>query len=83
MNTVSYVKQECPTCGRPLRVQKRWLHETVVCRHCKARFEAGATHQRVQVHRADKLLEAVRTSHGGSLASGRRTAGLPEAVGKC
>jgi DNA-directed RNA polymerase subunit RPC12/RpoP len=40
MENVSYYDQDCPTCGRALRIRKTYLGRRVQCRHCNAEFEA-------------------------------------------
>jgi hypothetical protein len=36
----AYYYQECPTCGRNLKVRVEYLGKNVRCQHCHARFEA-------------------------------------------
>jgi len=36
----SYFVQLCPTCGRSLRIQLKYLGKSVGCRHCNGRFRA-------------------------------------------
>jgi PHP family Zn ribbon phosphoesterase len=40
MSNATYFDQECPTCGRRLRVRIEYLGKKVSCRHCHAKFEA-------------------------------------------
>lgn len=40
MARTTYFDQECPTCGRRLRVPIQYLGKSVKCQHCRARFEA-------------------------------------------
>ena len=40
MSNTTYFLQECPTCGRDLRIRVAYLGKMVVCQHCKAKFEA-------------------------------------------
>jgi hypothetical protein len=35
-----YFVQECPTCGRSLRIRIGYLGKHVVCQHCRGRFQA-------------------------------------------
>ena len=35
-----YFMQECPTCGRNLRIRVVYLGKKVVCQHCKSKFRA-------------------------------------------
>jgi hypothetical protein len=35
-----YYVQECPTCGRSLRIRVAYLGRRVVCQHCHGRFQA-------------------------------------------
>jgi ribosomal protein L37AE/L43A len=41
MATVTYFYEACPICGRPLRVDVRYLGRWVLCSHCKGEFIAG------------------------------------------
>ncbi len=36
----TYFVQECPTCGRSLRIRVDYLGKQVACQHCLGRFEA-------------------------------------------
>jgi hypothetical protein len=36
----TYFQQECPVCGRTLRIRVEHLGRGVVCRHCRCRFTA-------------------------------------------
>ena len=40
MTHPTYFSQECPTCGRRLRVRVQYLGKAVICQHCHGRFEA-------------------------------------------
>ncbi|MEX0866171.1 MAG: hypothetical protein WD030_02365 [Pirellulales bacterium] len=40
MSIPLYYSQECPTCGRNLRIRVEYLGKRVVCQHCQAKFEA-------------------------------------------
>ncbi|REJ97397.1 MAG: response regulator [Planctomycetota bacterium] len=40
MSQSTYFLQECPTCGRNLRIRIAYLGRQVVCQHCNANFEA-------------------------------------------
>lgn len=40
MFMATFFIQECPTCGRRLRVRVTYLGKLVVCQHCRGRFEA-------------------------------------------
>ncbi len=35
-----YFNQECPTCGRRLRIRVDFLGRVVACQHCKRSFQA-------------------------------------------
>ena len=56
--------QQCPTCGRRLRVCVEYLGKTIQCRHCRGRLVArdpdgvpsGADPQRTLIQRVDELL---------------------------
>ena len=41
MSKSVYFYQNCPTCGRPLRIEVRYLGQQVVCKHCGADFKAS------------------------------------------
>ncbi|MCA9266858.1 MAG: hypothetical protein KDA41_00230 [Planctomycetales bacterium] len=40
MSGATYFNQECPICGRHLRVRVTYLGRQVICQHCNGRFEA-------------------------------------------
>ena len=40
MPPTTYFDQDCPTCGRRLRVRVEYLGKRVKCQHCRAGFEA-------------------------------------------
>lgn len=40
MSNAVYYLQECPTCGRSLRIRVAYLGHRVVCQHCHGRFVA-------------------------------------------
>jgi len=40
MATVTYFNQDCPTCGRGLRIRVEYQGKRVACQHCHAQFEA-------------------------------------------
>ena len=40
MSKPVYYMQECPTCGRNLRIRVEYLGRQVVCQHCKSQFQA-------------------------------------------
>ena len=65
----AYYFQECPTCGRSLRVRVAYLGKHIVCQHCQARFEAcdpdsgeplPSESGVALLRRADELIESVR-----------------------
>lgn len=41
MATVTFFYEACPICGRPLRVDVRFLGRWVLCSHCEGEFIAG------------------------------------------
>ena len=62
----AYYYQECPTCGRNLKVRVEYLGKSVRCQHCHARFEAcdpdsaaypPSNSGLALMQRADELLE--------------------------
>jgi len=36
----TYFWQQCPACGRTLRIRVEHLGDEIVCRHCRRRFTA-------------------------------------------
>ncbi len=68
MSNPLYFVQECPTCGRSLRVRVAYMGKHVVCQHCQGRFQASDpsnSHMPSEsgmalLQRADELLETVR-----------------------
>jgi hypothetical protein len=63
--TATFFYQECPTCGRALRVRINYLGKTVVCEHCQGSFtaqdpngsaEAPQVHEPSPLERAEELL---------------------------
>jgi len=63
--TATFFYQECPTCGRALRVRINYLGKTVVCEHCQGSFTAQdpqnvaavpAVHELSSLERAEELL---------------------------
>ena len=71
-NSVYYYTQECPTCGRSLRVRVAYLGKQVMCQHCDARFSAidpaSVLEENIRdstlLERADLLLETVDRRRG-------------------
>jgi hypothetical protein len=37
--------QECPVCGRPAQVRRKYLGQRVVCHHCQGSFVAIESHE--------------------------------------
>lgn len=72
-NSSHYV-QECPTCGRNLRIRVEYLGKRVACLHCHGRFVAFdpqgpqaslSDSGMALLRRAEELLERVeQQSHG-------------------
>jgi hypothetical protein len=63
--TATFFFQECPTCGRALRVRINYLGKTVVCEHCQGSFiaqdpqnaaEVPTPHELSSLERAEQLL---------------------------
>ena len=72
-NSVLYYTQECPTCGRSLRVRVAYLGKHVVCQHCDASFTALDPASALEdpddsgstlLQRAEQLLETVDRRRG-------------------
>jgi len=70
--TATFYYQECPTCGRALRIRINYLGKTVVCEHCQGSFTAqdpNATAAAPQAHapspleRAEELLARLDRRH--------------------
>ena len=40
MSGTTHFDQECPTCGRSLRIRRDYLGRRVICQHCQGQFEA-------------------------------------------
>ncbi len=40
MKTITHFNQECPTCGRSLRIRVEYQGKRVLCKHCQGEFEA-------------------------------------------
>ena len=40
MSNATFYVQECPTCGRRLKVRVDYLGKSIACQHCRAIFEA-------------------------------------------
>ena len=66
--------QQCPTCGRRLRVCVEYLGKTIQCRHCRGRLVArdpdsvpsGADPERTLMQRVDELLASSGRSGSAS-----------------
>ena len=61
----TYYMQDCPTCGRALKIRVKYLGQTLACQHCRGKFEArensiGPGHvgddRPTMIQRADQLL---------------------------
>ena len=72
MSGAIYFRQECPICGRGLKVRVSYLGKHVLCQHCGGRFEATdpesnsleASHLSSAIlQRADELLETASRLH--------------------
>ena len=68
MPIAMYFDQECPTCGRRLRIRVEYLGKPVACQHCQGTFLAvessgargGAVDQGSPLlRRANELLDSV------------------------
>lgn len=72
MSQKVYYLQECPTCGRSLRIRVAYQGRRVVCQHCHARFlacdPAGPNYPPMDsgialLKRADELLALADSLH--------------------
>ena len=70
--TATFFYQECPTCGRALRVRINYLGKTVVCEHCQGSFtaqdpngsaEVPQMHEPSPLERAEELLARLDRRH--------------------
>ena len=43
MSSRTYFFQECPTCGRNLRIRVEYLGKLLVCQHCHGKLSARDT----------------------------------------
>ena len=43
MSSSTYFSQECPTCGRNLRIRVEYLGKLLVCQHCHGQLYARDT----------------------------------------
>jgi hypothetical protein len=72
MSNPTYFVQECPTCGRRLRIRVEYLGKRVVCQHCRARLvardPAGSRYDlsdsAILMRRAEELLEEAAEPEG-------------------
>jgi hypothetical protein len=81
-----YFVQECPTCGRSLRIRVGYLGKHVVCQHCHGRFQAcdpaSPSYPPVDsgidlLRRADELLELSSLQSPGSQSSNTPASNTP------
>jgi len=40
MSSRTYFSQDCPTCGRKLRIRAEYLGKLLVCQHCHGKLHA-------------------------------------------
>jgi hypothetical protein len=68
MPSVMYFHQECPTCGRQLRIRVEYLGKPVACQHCQGTFVAAESSSTrdgpvdqgsALLRRANELLDSV------------------------
>lgn len=62
--SATYFAQECPSCGRHLKVRIEYLGKAVACQHCQRRFDAMIVPAQSDssedlLNRADQLLATV------------------------
>jgi len=74
MSGAAYFQQDCPVCGRILKVRVSYLGKQVVCQHCGGNFTAcdpenGAPDpsqsSSALLQRADELLQTASKIHSG------------------
>jgi len=77
MSNSTYFVQECPTCGRRLKIHVEHLGKRLVCQHCHGQFEASGTvgasfdcpkSADSLLRRAEKLLESTAGQEGQARA---------------
>ena len=82
MTRNTYFVQECPTCGRNLKVRVQYLGKQVICQHCGAGFEACDPTSGVYpppssslslLERAEQLLQTTAASGIGSSGFGEQS----------
>lgn len=68
MPRIAYYRQDCPTCGRNLRIRVEYLGRSLCCPHCRGKFMAadpsaspypGRPAALNLLDRANELLESV------------------------
>ena len=52
----TYFIQECPTCGRTLHVQVKYLGRELTCQHCRGKLLARDPEDTPEVNRSIALL---------------------------
>ena len=64
MSNSTFFVQECPTCGRRLRIRVEYMGKRVVCQHCRGRLVACdpasnryGSRQSAVIQKADDLLK--------------------------
>jgi RNase P subunit RPR2 len=64
MSNSTFFVQECPTCGRRLRIRVEYLGKRVVCQHCRGQLVACdpasnryGSRQSAVIQKADDLLK--------------------------
>ncbi len=65
--SATYFAQECPSCGRHLRIRVEYLGKHVACQHCDKHFEARMEARpsdsgEYLLTRANELLACVESS---------------------
>jgi len=75
--TATFFFQECPTCGRALRVRINYLGKTVVCEHCQGSFTAQDPHSAATATEAHELSSLERAEELLARLDNRRDALLP------
>lgn len=81
MSGATYYIQECPTCGRQLRIRVEYLGKRVACEHCQGTFVAAESSSlrgdsgesgSALLQRANELLESVaQRQHSSGHAPGK------------
>jgi len=57
MSSRTYFSQDCPTCGRKLRIRVEYLGKLLVCQHCNGRLRAREATRIDEAEESSKILK--------------------------